>query len=187
MKGNNTMSMRYYPFRAAGAIIRDEDFDTTKLITSIAKKRDIELSKKATDALIQDNFNQEAAEEIYTKLELPDYTKANATDYSGILRELLDDKDNWIEDYLEQDSNGITLERFVNVEANFYIGNDEEYVENTLVFTLDSPLPWEIDNYTGPKSKKDVVALIENAAKELLKDDIDWESRLGQIIGAYFG
>jgi hypothetical protein len=165
MKGNNTMSMRYYPFRAAGAIIRDEDFDTTKLITSIAKKRDIELSKKVTDALIQDNFNQEISEEICTKLELPDYTIENATNYSGILRELLDDKDNWIEDYLEQGSNGITLERFVNVEANFYIGNDEENVENTLAFALDSPLPWEIESYTGPKNKKDVVALHRKRGK----------------------
>jgi hypothetical protein len=137
--------------------------------------------------LIQDNFNQEIAEEICSKLELPDYTIANATDYSGILRELLDDKDNWIEDYLKRDSNGITLEQFADVEASFYVGSDEEYVENALVFTLDSPLPWEINNYTGPKDKKDVVALIENAAKELLNDDIDWESCLGQIIGTFFG
>jgi hypothetical protein len=84
----------------------------------------------------------------------------------------------------------VSIFAFSDIEGDYIFdtevkGMQEE--DNCFMFSLDFPLLWRTDLYTGPKTRNEIVRLIRDAARPLLKDDINWDERLGVLIGSLCG
>lgn len=184
------MAMRDYALHVIGAIIFDEDFDPTKVIKVIADECGACFCELTRNAISNGIFNDNAAKEICGELNVP-YKAEDIKSFSVISNILLDDKRDWFDGedrFMGNDEIGVEL--FTDIEGVFRYTHQEdktEQITECLMFTLTTPFPWEIDNYTGPRSKEQVIRLLQEVSKPLLKDNIDWESRLGELLGTVFG
>ena len=97
----------------------------------------------------------------------------------------------WFEDYDPpvMGTEKVSVYVFSEIEGDYSYDNDEtedEYLEDGYMFSLYVPFVWDIEKYKI-RTKEEIVQLIREAAKPLLKDNIDWDKRLGYLIGSSFG
>lgn len=183
------MSMRYYPIYTQGATFYVKDYDPIKVIQAVSIADEEQFSQKTQDLLCSGIYDRDAAEEICQKLSLT--FDGGATDYSTLSDQLLDDLSDWITDGPGVINVGtVATNYFTDLEAEFRFDSEEiedEFVDTCLIMTVPSPFIWNIADYDGPRTRQEVTELIRNAAKTLFKDNIDWERRLGELIGTTFG
>lgn len=183
------MSMRYYPVYSQGAIIYSEDYDPVKVIITLSEELVGGLSPEIQSVLKSNVYDQEVAQEICGLLDVT--FDPNATDYSFISDNFTEDLSYWIDDGYGKIENGIVESfYFTDLEAEFRYASEDienERLESCLILSLHSPLIWGIAEFDGPKTKQEVIDCIREAVKHLLRDDINWERRLGDLVGTTFG
>ena len=188
------MSMRDYGIYHQGAIIHQEDFDPIKVITVyIEKALAITVPDCIKEALACNDFNAIAVLDLCNLLCISEYDRNSIKSYSDISNNLLADaeRDEWFEwPNPLMGTKMVPVCVFSDIEGKFIADNDSDGYEDVcecFMFSLNFPLAWRVDEYTGPRSRDEAVALIREAAKPLLKDGIDWDARLGALIGSSCG
>lgn len=53
-----------------------------------------------------------------------------------------------------------------------------------MMLCFNVPYAWDIKDANIPADKNEAVRQLKDASKSLLKDDIDWEDRLGSLLAA---
>ena len=187
------MSCRNIGVYVQGAIIKKEDFDTVKVIQAVCEKiHGTPLSDEIKNSLTNGKFDREIAEKL---CEMLDVNADEIEDYVCISSVLLEDADftEWFEEpYNLMCSHELDITVINELEGDFIYDNGcyyEESVENILMFSLNFPLVWNINKYISGdnyRSRGEVLRLIRKTAQPLLKDDIEWENRLGYLIGSLF-
>ena len=183
------MPKGYYGVYFQGAVFYKGDFDPVKVIQAAAKYiRGISFPERIASVLEQGTFDRDIALEICDLLDIAVSDRGSVEDYSYISDIFLRDSDDWFEapDPI-MGSPRLGVEVFNDVAGEFRyfdksIGSDT--ISECFMFALPCPLVWEIGIYEGPRTKEEVICLIRDTAKPLLKDDIDWDSRLGDLIGS---
>ena len=184
------MSCRNYGIYITGAIIKKEDFDPAKVIITICERiYKFTLSDDIKTSLYNNEFNRETVAKLCEVLE---FDIDSIYDYSDISNKIISDSclSEWYADYYPPliGSNEVEFAVFNEIEGDYYYAgkNEDEYIEDCYMFSLFTPFVWDINDYKGCRTKDECVQKIREAAKTLLKDDIDWEKRLGYLIGSEF-
>lgn len=185
------MSMRSVGIYEQGAIFRSEDFDPVKVILAVSEKiMGISLPDDIKDSLVHDTFNPQTAIRLCELLEIDPADIKELTDYSRISNYLVNEAgfNDWFDGSNSlMGSKEVSVSVFSNISGEFMYDccdNMDELVEDCFMFVIDFPFAWKIGDYQGLRTKPDVLHHISETAKSLLKDDIDWEKRLGALIGA---
>ena len=186
------MSMRNYGIYNQGAFFKQEDFDPVKVILAVMTKIDgVTPPDNIMQALTAGVFDETVAAEICEILDVDN--KGNITDYQQISDILVSEvlRDEWFDGNTPiMGTDKAPVSAYTDIEGDFVFDNDEtedEYVEECYVFSLRQPFVWDISEHKGFRTRNEVVGHIKEAAAVLLKDDIDWDKRLGYLIGSTFG
>jgi hypothetical protein len=187
--------MRNYGIYVQGAIIKKEDFDPVKVILAVSEKIcRITLPDNIKTALNLNIFNRDVALEVCELLEVEIEDENELQDYSYISDKIIDEAHlpEWFEESESplMGTDGISIYAFSEIEGDFCYDDDEhsdEYMADGYMFSLYSPLVWNIRKRNDWKTKAEIVQQISETAKPLLKDGIDWDKRLGSLIGSTFG
>ena len=185
------MSTRNYGIYHQGAIFYNEDFDPVKVIKTVSQKIDeIILPDHIVNALNNNEFKTEIAAEIGELLDMRIKEVNKIKDYSYISNNLIDGAE--YEDWFNREeplmgTKETSVFIFSYIEGEYVYDNIEkenELIENCYMFSLNFPLVWEIEKYHGIKTKNEILEKIKKVAEPMLKDGIEWESRLGYLIGS---
>jgi hypothetical protein len=145
-------------------------------------------------ALTSNDFNPNIVTELCDLLDISSFHRDGFRKYSDISNNLVAEaeRDEWFnyqEPLMGTEHTEVLV--FSDIEGEYvYSGNEKEndLVEDCFMFALKFPNVWEIDEYKGIRTKDEVLDAIRNAAKPLLKDNIDcWSNRLGFLIGSSCG
>jgi len=187
------MSCRNYGVYLQGAIIKKEDFDPAKVIIAVCEGiYKFTLPDDIKTSLYNNEFNREIAEKLCTVLEIAIEDIDSIYGYSDISDKIISNSclPEWYADLYPPliGSSEVEFAVFNEIEGDYYYAgkNEDEYIEDCYMFSLFTPFVWDIGKYTGCRTKAECVQQIREAAKTLLKDDIDWEKRLGYLIGSEF-
>ena len=52
-----------------------------------------------------------------------------------------------------------------------------------MIMCFDIPYAWDVKNVIIPTDKREAIFQIRQATKRLLKEDVNWEERLGYLCG----
>jgi hypothetical protein len=187
--------MRSYGIYQQGAIFKQEDFEPAKVILAVSEKIcNITLPENIKSALQLNIFNKDMALELCKKLEIEIKDTQGVQSYSYISDALISEAHlpEWFE---ESDSplmgtNEISVYVFSDIEGDYCYDNAEtknEYVEDGYMFSFYVPLTWNIKKRDNWQTREEIVEQLRETAKPLLKDGIDWDKRLGYLIGSEFG
>ena len=190
------MSCRNIGVYLQGAIIKKEDFDPVKVIPAVCEKvRGISLPDNIKKALTDGKLDRETGEKLCEILDIRHINIEEIEDSACIASTLLQEGDfkEWFEEpYNLMGSPQLEVTVINELEGDFIYDNSVQYdepVENILMFSLNFPLVWNINGYISRnnyRSRGEVLRLIRKTAQPLLKDDIEWENRLGYLIGSLF-
>jgi hypothetical protein len=186
--------MRNYGIYEQGAIIKNEDFDPVKVILAVCEKIcNITLPDNIKSALQFNIFSRDIAVELCEMLDIDIEDSEEIQDYSYLSNTLLEEADSeeWFDgpDSLMGTSE-ISVNSFTDIEGEFVYDNQAnktEYIDALYMFSLYVPFVWDIGEYNGCRTKDETAQKVREAAKPLLKDAIDWNGRLGYLIGSSFG
>ena len=188
------MSMRNYGIFHQGAIFFQEDFDPAKVITAVLEDIiETTVPEHIKTALAGNDFSAGIVTELCGLLDMSGYSRDGFKSYSDISNSLVAEAG--LEEWFNRPNPlmgtadvGVFI--FSDIEGEYVFDTEHkenQYQDDCFMFSLDFPLVWRIGDCTGPKSRSEVVELIREAARPLLKDDIDWEERLGALIGSSCG
>lgn len=185
------MSIRNYATYYQGALFTEADFDPAKTVLyALQKVLGMEISEACRERILSGVLDEEMIEFLNSNLldEGVDEDVPYSCDY--YLGKCLDTFDAFKEEIrtLTEGFEGVYARYLSGVEADFiYDGGERaDTLDNCFIFALPIPLAWAPDKsfFSG---KEQVVAFLQQAAEPLLKDDIDWSSRLGQLVSVSWG
>jgi hypothetical protein len=189
------MSYRSYGIYQHGAIFKQEDFEPAKVILAVSEKiYEIALPENIKSTLHLNIFNKDMALEICEELEIEIKDTQELKDYSYISDALISEAH--MPEWFEQSPSPLmgtkemSVYVFSDMEGDYYYDNDEksdEYVADGYMFSFEIPFIWDIRKRDSWHTREEIVEQLRESAKPLLKDDIDWDKRLGYLIGSEFG
>jgi len=188
------MSMRNYGIFHQGAVFFHEDFDPAKVITAVLEVIiETTVPDHIKTALAGNDFSAGVVSELCGLLDMSNYSRDGFKSYSDISNSLVAQAgpEEWFDrpkPLMGTDDVGVFI--FSDIEGEYVFDTERkesQQQDNCFIFSLDFPLVWRIGDYTGPKSRNEVIELIREAARPLLRDDIDWDERLGALIGSSCG
>ena len=192
------MSIRNYGIYHQGVIFHMEDFDPVKVIQAVCEKiYNIILPDNIKNALTNNKFDFEIFTELCALLDINVDKIEGINDYSYISNKLVADaeSDEWFnrtETLMGTDKASVFI--FSDIEGEYIYDSNEketETVTDCYMLSLDFPAVWEINDYivknNGYRSRGEILRLICKTVQPLLKDTIDWENRLGYLIGSTYG
>lgn len=171
-----------------GAMFFREDFDPVKTINYFCKMYGIELS-----------------EEIKKEIETDTVTDEN---FDFLCKELeVNPEERTLQSMCTQTLNPYEIYDLLLENADVKIGNDMVYTSvysnligdfmfydedkpwdhidgECMMLCFSVPYVWDIQNANIPADKNEAILQLKDAAKSLLKDDINWEDRLGSLFAA---
>jgi hypothetical protein len=188
------MSSRSYGIYQQGAIFYRDDFDPAKVIIAVIEKcHEDTVPDHIRTALAENRFVPNIASELDEIFDMRMDDHEEKTDYSYISNSLVDDSEQneWFignEPLMGTDSAEVLV--YSDIEGDFVYANNEtgdDIIEGCFMFALSFPKAWDIEEHKGIRTKEEAVQAIREAAKPLLKDNIDWSKRLGFLIGSTYG
>ena len=187
------MSMRNYGIYQQGAIFKQNDFAPEKVILAVCEKiNNITLPDNIKKALQNNIFDIDIAVELCEILDIEH--NGEIKDYSYISDKLISEAclSDWFEDSDTplMGTGEISVYVFSEIEGDYYYDNDEveeEYVEDGYMFSFYLPFVWNIKKHKNWHTRDAIVQKLREVSKPMLKDDIDWDKRLGSLIGSSFG
>lgn len=184
------MPMRNYGIYQQGAIFRQEDFDPVKVILALSEKiYELTLPDNILAALRKNEFSIEIVNELCEKMDIRIRDDADMTDFSCVSNALISEfgPAEWFnEPPVLMGSDDVYICVYSEIDGEFVYDADieNEDVEDCYILSLHVPIAWKLDSYSGPRTKEDALRCIKETAGALLKDNINWETRLGELIGA---
>ena len=176
---------QYYEIYAQGARITLDDFGPKKVIPFIFKNYDTELPdeimKEIKNGVISDlHFN-----ELYERLQIkPDERTLQEICCKALQPYIIDDI--FVDDAKEKIGNEmVSAWQYKNITGYFHFDDENKMTEkmkgDCMMLCFDVPYVWNIRYATIPVDKRLAVFQLQQASKLFLKDDIDWEPRLGKL------
>lgn len=185
------MSQQVIGLYLQGAIVHDEDFDPRKTVICIAEYLNNPLPAPLVEKILSGaQLEQSELSEICAAVEADPNTEKNVAD---ICKELLRNKSELFDEDEKSPLPGdsqiqieyISEDNMVFRWDNPYFGEAELY--SCLIIGLDAPKVWTLDQYKGPVGKEAVIARLMEYGAPMLKDDVPWEDRLGEVIATTLG
>lgn len=183
------MASKMYGMYFQGAMIKIEDFDPAKVVLCMCKTYEVEISDELRKAIMTDKLSDEQYAYLYEKLDV------KCEEYS--LEKMRDDLlDEWeINDICCDDSeiplasNHISAILLREIDGEFVYDNEDkpsESVSDCIMMGFYVPFLWRMKEFEIPVDKRLAVSWLQDAGKSFLKDDINWEERLGELYAIGF-
>ncbi len=173
-----------------GAYITRDDFEPLKTIKYFCELYNIKLTKEMDAEITSDNLSEETLDYLIEKLEIKDPVCCTQDICNGVLThmELLDMFAETGERVLIGNKM-VAGDAFKNIQGYFEPADEDkpmEFVEGEyLMLGFYVPFVWSINPEEIPKSKEDAISSLRDAGKKFLKDNINWEERLGALKASY--
>ena len=171
-----------------GAMFSREDFDPMKTISHFCKMYEIELTEEIKKEIEADKVTDEHFDFLCTKLEVKPKTKTLQAICVAALNpyEL---NDLFLPDApVTFENEMVHAKLFSDLNGIFMFGDEDKPHEDVegecLMLCFNVPYVWNIRDAVIPCDKRIAVFQLQEATKSLLKDDIDWEARLGCLYAA---
>lgn len=190
------MSMRSYGVYYQGAMFSEEDFDSVKVVIKCAEDCGTNLSPEEKQLIRTNTVDRDLVKKLCDALGIHPVEGDEINDYKFFSDELIKDISEWFEDCDCSDSQPVLGTEDINVyivseiEGDFIYDNldrEDEYVTDCFIFAFYTPFAWKHESDHFPKNIDEAVAMLRKAGEKLLKDDIDWAKRLGELVGSAFG
>jgi len=184
------MRPRNYGIYHQGARFTDEDFDAIKLIKHYLEAFEIFLSERSFQKLQERQFDAATASELCDAFSI-DMPAKELADYSFLCSDLLEERtelfyvgDGETSPFRTEHMYGVM---YTDLDGEFYLEGQEESEElGECVMMLAFPVRyvWNQAANPGPKNRQQAVEMLREAGSRLLRDDIDWDKRLGHLIAS---
>ena len=171
-----------------GAMFSREDFEPMKTISYFCKMYEVELDEEIKREIATDKVTDEHFEYLCNKLDV----KPNDKTLQAVCIAALNPYE--LNDLFLPDA-PITFENemvhaklFSDLNGVFMFSDEDKPHEDVegecLMLCFNIPFVWDIEDAVIPCDKRIAVFQLQEATKSLLKDDIDWEARLGCLCAA---
>ena len=178
------MGYSQVPFYFHGAIFHDKDFDAKKVLVCCledygAKKSQIRKIKRLA-------YNKKLSKKHRAIIDL-----VIDSDDAKTLNDLRDDINSYLTDDLVSEGHldglDYMVRKFDFEEQAVFSGDDyfDDDISECFFIAFTTTFPWKYEEYDGPKSKSEAAEFIKKRLGYILRDDIDWTKRLGEISGIY--
>ena len=180
--------MREYGLYYQGALLSPDCFDASRLFRYLLEAYDIPLSEELarnledgdlTDELrliLCDTFFIEG--EMYTSL---DEYKEEVFHSSPEIFEMMEEMLNRV--------SGLSFKHLTDITADFYFsdGRGSESLTQADMLAFYTPIAWRPRDEAQPSSYDEAISWLNLAGQPVFQDDVDWGSRLGELIGSVYG
>lgn len=182
------MSMRDYPLYYQGSLLTPEVFDAVPLLRYLLEKDEIDLSSEAAESLEAGQLTPALQAELCDAFYMDDVPYASLDDFKDEMLTYNSDAYETLESLLNQQK-GVSYHYLRDIEADFYYsdGHPSDSVENAALLAFSIPLVWKPRGEAQPSSLEEAIAWLNNAGVPVFQDDIDWEPRLGELLGTIYG
>lgn len=166
-----------------GAMFSREDFDPVKTISYFCNMYQIELDEEIKKEIETDKVTDKHFDFLCTKLEVkPKEKTLQAICVSALNPYELNDL--FLPDAsVTFENEMVHAKLFSNLSGVFMFADEDKLHEDVegecLMLCFNIPYVWNIRDAIIPCDKRIAVFQLQEATKSLLKDNIDWESRLG--------
>ena len=178
--------LKTYGIYAQGARITLDDFDPRKVIPYLFRSYDMELSDQLMDEIQNNSVSDAHFDELCEKLRVePDERTMQGLCSKALYPDILEDM--FVDDAEERIGNEmISAWLYENIDGIFEFDNEDrpsEHICGTcMMLCFDVPYVWDIQDAIIPVNRRLAVFQLQQASKLFLKDEIDWKSRLGNLI-----
>ena len=177
-----------YGIYEQGALFFREDFDPVKTINYFCKMYEIELTEEIKKEIETDTVTNEHFDFLCKELEVKpaDRTLQSICIYALNPYEI---SDLFLEDAEVRIGNDMVYASAYSDLVGDFIFYDKdkpwEHIDGEcMMLCFVVPYVWDIKNSNIPADKDAAVFQLRQATKSLLKDDIDWEQRLGSLFAS---
>ena len=169
-----------------GAMFTREDFDPYKIITYLAEDFGIEIPQKVKEEIKKNEMSDEGLDYLCNEFSVKPYHRTLECFVSTMLSSVL------LHDIVVDDSRD-TMFQNDSVYASYHTDIVGEFMfddENKPHKDIDGdclmvcfyvPCVWDMKDADIPADKYMAALRIKEAVKAFLKDDINWEERLGEL------
>ena len=179
-----------YGIYSQGAMFTYEDFDPAKTVSNFCKIYEISLTYTQIREIANDSVSKETFEYLCRMF---DVSPKNDT-LQALCVEILNpyEMERLFEDGEEMQIGNemVTAMRYTDIEGEFFYDNllrtSESVSDECMILCFEIPFVWNIRDAVIPVVRKNAVFQLELAAKSFLKDDIDWDKRLGSLVASIF-
>lgn len=178
--------VREYGIYEQGAMFTGEDFDPYKTIKYLFHSYEIELSEKLAEDIKNDKVNDEDFDYICKELEVtPNERTLQSIVVHALSPALLHDivVDDSEEPHFQNDS--VYASYHTDIVGEFLFDDEDKPHQDIdgdcLMVCFYVPCVWNIRDAVIPADKRIAVFQLQQATKAFLKDDINWEERLGTL------
>lgn len=174
------------PFYFHGAIFRHKDFDARKVL--ICCLEDYGMKKSYISKIKKLPYNKRFSKKIRAII-----NTVIDTEGADTLDDLKEDINIYLTDELVKENHldglDFMVRKFDYEEQAVFVSEDclDDDITECFFISIPTTFPWKYGEYEGPKSKQEAVEFIKKRIGYLLKDDIDWTKRLGELSGIYAG
>lgn len=177
-----------YGIYEQGARFTRDDFDPYKTIKYLFDVYGIELSKELEAEIKNNNVSEESLDYLCKELDVkPTENTLQSICVSALNPYELSDLFVSEED-VTFETDMVCAKLYSDVEGVFMFDDEDRVFEDVtgecLMLCFNIPYVWNIREALIPGDKRIAVFQLQESAKALLKDDIDWEKRLGCFYAA---
>lgn len=175
--------MKYYGAYEQGAIITRDDFDPVKIIPYMFEWYNIKMPAGILNEIKSDSLTKKHFNYICKKLELnPSERTLQSLCNNSLKTYVLDD---WFCDEEEVNFGNEMVSAYLYENASGYFHFDDpeivakEIEGEVIILRFNIPVAWNVSDAIIPASKRMAAFQLKEATKRFLKENIDWERRLG--------
>ena len=171
-----------------GAMFFREDFDPVKTINYFCKMYEIEMTEEIKKEIETDTMTDEHFDFLCEKLEVNPEERTLQSMCTQTLNPyeiydlLLENAD------VKIGNDMVYASVYSNLVGDFIFYDKDkpwEHIDgDCMMLCFNVPYAWDIKDANIPADKNEAVRQLKDATKSLLKDDINWEDRLGSLLAA---
>ena len=169
-----------------GAIFAVNDFDSYKTVMYFSKLYDVMISDELKVKLKEDTLTEKECMDLSRNFSRDTICKT-AEELTLSLLDPCELADLMVDDAKPKlGSDVVYAERVENFKGEFFYDDEDKMPEELsegMILAFNVPFVWDIRDAVIPADKRIAVFQLQEASKVFLKDDIDWENRLGYLCG----
>lgn len=176
-----------YGIYEQGAIFTREDFDPLKTVLYFSNLTGKKLKTKVVERLKKGIENRKDIKYLIKAFKIKPEKKTLASICCELLNPCeLDDL--VANEVLENEM--VYANYYSDISGTFYFSDDfkkfESIDDECLVMCFHIPKAWNMKDAVVPANERNAVFQVEQAAKPLLKENINWEERIGELYASGF-
>ena len=178
--------VREYGIYQQGAMFTREDFDPYKTIKYLFDTEGIKMPEKLAEEIKNDNVSDENFDYLCKKLDAEPIERTLGSIVSDVLGPsllhdiVIDDSE---EAHFQNDT--VYASYYTDIVGEFIFDDEEkphkDVDDECLMVCFYVPCVWNMKDADIPADKYMAALRIKEAVKAFLKDDINWEERLGEL------